>query len=274
MSQMTINTPSNAMLARLARKLRGFKIQPTGRITETGHELACVKVHHNGQSATLHVRLGTTDVDLVTMIYQAQCMYHLPRQVQPKIIFDCGANIGMTASYFAMTYPNAQIYCFEPLPDNLAILRENVEQFGDRVTILPYGVSDSVGSFTYNMSANPNSFGGGTFCKVGGDDERAVELPVRTVGDVMDELGIMQVDLFKLDTEGSEYAILQGTPSTIYRNAQALVGELHGVKDWDFCNLIDESHNIGINKAWDRHCYEFVAIRRDLHESNHPRIAA
>lgn len=264
MSQMTINMPSAPVLARLARKLRGFKIQPTGRSTMTGHELATVKVHHNGQTANLLVRLGTTDVDLVKMIFEARCMYHLPSQVKPGTIFDCGANIGMTAACFAMTYPKSQIYCFEPLPDNLEILTENIAQFGDRVRVMPFGLSDTVGSFTYNMSANPNSFGGGTFCKIGSDEDRAEQLPVRTVGDVMDELAIKQIDLFKLDTEGSEYAILKGTPPSTYRNAQAIVGELHGVNDWDFCNLIDASHHIGINKAWNRRCYEFVAIRRDL----------
>jgi FkbM family methyltransferase len=264
MSQMTITLPSDPVLAKLARKLRGFKIQPTGRTTVTGHELASVKVHHNGQTANLLVRMGTTDVDLVKMIFEARCMYQLPATVNPAMIFDCGANIGMTAACFAMSYPNAQIYCFEPLPENLELLSENLAQFGERIRIMPFGLSENVGSFTYNMSANPNSFGGGTFCKVGGDDERAVELPVRTVGDVMDELGIKKVDLFKLDTEGSEFAILKGTPAAVYRNAQALVGELHGVNDWDFCNLIDASHNIGINKAYNRRCYEFIAIRRDL----------
>jgi hypothetical protein len=80
--------------------------------------------------------------------------------------------------------------------------------------------------------------------------------------------------MLKLDTEGSEYAILQGADESVYRNAQALVGELHGVNDWDFCNMIDQSHNIGINKAWDRRCYEFVAIRRDLKNDKPMRIAA
>ncbi|MBL4701701.1 MAG: FkbM family methyltransferase [Phycisphaeraceae bacterium] len=264
MTEMTITLPTDPVMARLARKLRGFKITPTSRVTQTGHKLATVKVHHNGQSAQLVMRQGTTDMDLVRMIFNARCMYHLPKVVNPSIIFDCGANIGMTASYFAMTYPKATIYCFEPLPDNLELLHENIEQFGDRVKIMPFGLSQDVGSFTYNMSANPNSFGGGTFCKVGGDDDRALELSVRTVGDVIDELGIKQVDLFKLDTEGSEYAILKGTPPSIYRNAQALVGELHGVNDWDFCNLINDSHNIGIDKPYNRRCYEFVAIRKDL----------
>ena len=264
MSQITLTLPSDPILARLGRKLRGFKIQSTGRTTQTGHNLAKVKVHHNGQSATLVVREGTTDIDLVKMIYAARCMYHLPHAVNPDIIFDCGANIGMTASYFAMSYPKATIYCFEPLPDNLELLKENVAQFGNRIKVMPFGLSEQAGSFIYNMSANSQSFGGGTFCEIGGDHERAFELPVRTVGDVMNELGIDHVDLFKIDTEGSEYPILKGMPSEIYQKAQALVGELHGVHDWDFCNLINDSHNIGINKSYDRHCFEFVAIRKDL----------
>lgn len=264
MSQITLTLPSDPILARLGRKLRGFKIQSTGRTTQTGHHLASVKVHHNGQSAQLVVREETTDVDLVKMIFAARCMYHLPNTIKPAVIFDCGANIGMTAAYFAMTYPKATIYCFEPLPDNLKLLEENVAQFGDRIQIMPFGLSEEVGSFTYNMSANPQSFGGGTFCKIGGDDKRALELPVRTIGDVMKEFGIGHVDLFKIDTEGSEYSILKGMPSPIYQNAQALVGELHGVHDWDFCNLINDSHNIGINKPYDRSCFEFVAIRKNL----------
>ncbi|MFG0248313.1 MAG: FkbM family methyltransferase [Phycisphaeraceae bacterium JB051] len=225
-------------------------------------------------STQIHFRLGTTDVDLVKMIFHAKCMYQIPACVEPRVIFDCGANIGATAAYFAMQYPQAHIYCFEPLPENLELLDLNIRNFAHRVTVLPYGLSDKAGSFTYNMSTNPNSFGGGTFCKIGSDDQRAVELPVRTAGEVMNELGITQVDLFKLDTEGSEFAILQGTDSSIYHNAQAIVGELHGVHDWDFCNLIDESHYIGINKAWDRRCYEFVAIRRNLKKNAHMRLAA
>ncbi len=41
-------------------------------------------------------------------------------------IIDCGANIGITALYFAARYPNARIYSVEPDPSNFAILKQNV----------------------------------------------------------------------------------------------------------------------------------------------------
>ncbi len=265
MSQLTITVPSEPVLAKIARKLRGMKLQPLDRMTKTtGHKLIEAKVHYRGQTAHLLVRENTTDADLVRMVFYDQCMYQLPATVEPSIVFDCGANIGVTAAYFAMTYPNATVYCFEPLPENLELLQENVAAFGDRIQVLPFGLSKEVGSFTYNMSADPKSFGGGTFCNLGCDPERAKQLPVRTVGDVMDDLGIDHVDVFKLDTEGSELPILEGTPPAIYRNAQALVGELHGSRDWDFCKLIDPTHSIGMEKPYARRCFEFVAIRRDL----------
>lgn len=264
MLQAIMPLSSDQIVEKLARKIRGFRYQKTDYHTIDGRNLASVKVHHNGQSTMIHFRLDTTDEDLVKMVFDVKCMYHLPDQIQPSIIFDCGANIGITATFLAMQYPDAHIYCFEPLPQNLEILGLNIRDFDKRIHVMPFGLASEAGSFTYNMSANPNSFGGGTFCKISCSNEHAVQLPVRTVGDVMDELNIKQVDLFKLDTEGSEYAILQGMPVDVYRNAQALVGELHGVHDWDFCNLLDTSHKIGIDKAYHRHCYEFVAIRRDL----------
>ena len=59
------------------------------------------------------------------------------------------------------------------------------------------------------MSDNPRSFGGGTFCRIGHDPSRTLDLPVETVTHVLEEAGLDHVDIFKIDTEGSEMAILR-----------------------------------------------------------------
>ena len=50
--------------------------------------------------------------------------YFFPNQLNPKIIFDIGGNIGITAVYLASIFPDAKIYTFEPLPDNFEILKK------------------------------------------------------------------------------------------------------------------------------------------------------
>lgn len=43
-----------------------------------------------------------------------------------RVILDCGANIGITALYFAERYRNARIFCIEADPENFEVLKQNV----------------------------------------------------------------------------------------------------------------------------------------------------
>lgn len=233
--------------------------------TEMGvnHELCEMRVRTRNTHVDLWVRSGTTDLDLLGMILGSQGMYELPDAVEPKVIFDIGANIGIASVYFAMRYPKATIYSFEPLPDNQHLLQRNTEIFAN-IHIMPFGLSDKAGTFTYCMSNNANSYGGGTFCNVGHDPERSIELPVKTAAAVINDLGIDQVDILKIDTEGSEFAILQGIPENIVTTAQAYIGELHGIGDWQFCEKLSKTHQVGVDKRFNARCFPFLAVRKDL----------
>ena len=41
----------------------------------------------------------------------------VPDAVDPAVIVDVGANIGMASIYFADRFPSASIYAFEPMPE-------------------------------------------------------------------------------------------------------------------------------------------------------------
>jgi FkbM family methyltransferase len=208
-------------------------------------------------------RPNTIDADLVSMILCEDSEYRLPAQVRPDVIFDIGANIGVTALYFATLFPEAAIYCFEPLPENVAVLKRNAAANSDRIRVLPCGLSSESGTFDYFMSADARNFGGGGFDK-GGRDRKHLRLPVRAVGEVLAELGVDSVDLFKIDTEGSELPILGAIPEAMRKNAQAFIGELHGRGDWEFCQLLAPTHRLRVNKPLHSGCFPFLAMRRDL----------
>lgn len=227
------------------------------------HGMCEMRVRTMGTHVDLWVRTGTTDLDLLGMILGKESMYKLPESVEPKVIFDIGANIGIASVYFAMRYPKATIYSFEPLPENQLLLKRNTEIFSN-IHIMPFGLSDKAGTFTYCMSNNANSYGGGTFCNVGHDPERSIELPVKTAAAVIKDLGIDQVDVLKMDTEGSEFAILQGIPENIVTTAQAYIGELHGIGDWQFCEKLSKTHEVGVDKRFNARCFPFLAVRKDL----------
>lgn len=265
---MPINTLTTS-LRRLARAATGrdgvigvdvLGVDPT----QPQQMLLDVKVRCSGRVFDLTVREGTTDLELVDMLLGGDAMYRLPETIEPKVIFDVGANIGVAALYFAARYPEAQIFCFEPLPANVELLCRNTGRNTDRIRVFPRGLSDVAGTFTYHMSADTRSFGGGTFHRIGGDPARTLELPVGAVTDAIADAGVDQVDVFKIDTEGAEWPILRGIPEQIRRNTQAFVGELHSVDDWDFCNTLAPTHNLALDKRIDRTCHPFLAVRKDL----------
>ncbi|MAE66825.1 MAG: hypothetical protein CMJ18_21410 [Phycisphaeraceae bacterium] len=264
-----MNSSRSTRLRRGLDRLRNRTRISTVRVVEPGASARTspideLRVRFAGRTVRVRVRRDTTDIDLVRMILQDDGEYRLPPEVEPQIIFDVGANIGVTAIYFAAMYPDAEIWCFEPLSENVRLLEANARLAGDRVHVVPYGLSDVAGLFPYRMSDEVRSFAGGTFRDEGGDPSRRMMLPLGTVADAMAHAGVDRVDVFKIDTEGSEWPILRSIPEPVRRSAQAFIGELHGNEDWAFCELLARTHALGIEKRYQRRCYPFVAVRRDL----------
>lgn len=230
-----------------------------------GEGLSRWRLRLGGSTATMLCRDGTLDARIARQIVCRHSEYRLPDCVRPGVIFDVGANIGSASVYLALRYPEARVYAFEPLPENVALLRRNVACFGGRVTVLPFGLSDRDGEFAYFMSDDSANLGGGGFVSGPGNRPTSeVRLPLREVGAVMRELGVEWADVWKIDTEGSEHAILRAIPAAVLARAQAVIGELHGREDWAACELLSRLHRLGVDKKPSNRCFHFLALRPDL----------
>src|SRR5262245_54333406 len=74
------------------------------------------------------IRLRTTDGAVFHKVF-IENEYDLALAQDPSIIVDAGANVGMTAVYFALRYPNARIIAIEPESENFGILKSNAKRF-------------------------------------------------------------------------------------------------------------------------------------------------
>jgi FkbM family methyltransferase len=45
------------------------------------------------------------------------------------LIIDCGANVGLSAIWFAKSFPAAEVYAVEPSPESFAVLQRNVRGY-------------------------------------------------------------------------------------------------------------------------------------------------
>jgi FkbM family methyltransferase len=136
----------------------------------------------------------------------------LRRRTSGPVVLDCGANVGVFTR-FALQSGAAHVVAFEPSPDNLVCLQQNLEREikAGKVTIIEKGVWDSnaILSFSTSNKANP----GGHHINVDGMGD--TQIPVTAIDVVCEQLNLTRVDYVKLDVEGSEVRALKGAARVI-----------------------------------------------------------
>lgn len=137
--------------------------------------------------------------------------YHFKSSLSKPLIIDCGGNIGLTALYFKWLYPNARLTVFEPAPENIRLLKKNLERNGIKdVRVVEAAVSDKPGTIQFWVNkARP---GGSTSTREvyetksrNGGKYAEYDVPAVLLSDYIDK----EVDLLKIDIEGAEGQVIQ-----------------------------------------------------------------
>jgi FkbM family methyltransferase len=141
-----------------------------------------------------------------------------------NVFFDIGANIGYYSVLAAKENQAIRVFAFEPAIGPLHYLQKNIRLNNlDNVRIESIALSDREGSLTfyeqgnrkypylkYNLSGENNA---GT--KTDSSKYSSREVPSMTLDKYVEENNIQQIDLMKLDTEGTEYSILKHAAKTL-----------------------------------------------------------
>lgn len=212
----------------------------------------------------IQFRVGTSDTNL---IYNILCKrgrkgeYWLPDAVAPRVIFDIGANIGITTIYLATRFPQAKIFSFEPVPSNFALLQANVAAFPN-VVACPIALGAEDGEIEMFYSDDPQNEGGYSVYRQGIDAARTVRVEMKSPNSFMRERAITQVDMIKIDTEGSEYGILTAFDPAVLRAVKWITGELHGERDFEVLNLLAQWFDIAMKKSLKSRLFNFTACNK------------
>ena len=185
--------------------------------------------------------------------------YYLPPALRPKIVLDIGSNIGASIIYFHRQFPEAKIFGFEPHPDTFRILQENVSHLRG-VRIFNYGL----GATPQRIAVRADKVNFGAFNTRGRFKDRGypaapVECEVRRLDNVLNEIGIAQVDLIKIDCEGAEADVFSTLPDEILNHCQWIVGEFHDHTGFEVLARLAPHFHLDLKKTMFRSRFRFHA---------------
>lgn len=168
------------------------------------------------------------------------CIYHFTADNDQPRIMDCGSNIGMSILFFKNIYPGARIIGFEPDQNTFAKLEENIRLNNlQHVEVHNRAVSDHKGKLTFYT--NPDIIGSHVMSIL---DERTSGKKVEVEVDLLSQYITEEIDLLKLDIEGSETSVIRELSET---NKLRMIKEIiieyhHHFLDEDTDNLSEFLH--------------------------------
>jgi FkbM family methyltransferase len=172
------------------------------------------------------VRANTSDVACLEKVFVDE-EYRLPVDanpvfaIQPKLIVDAGANIGMATLYFAHAFPGARIVAVEPEAGNFAILEANCK--GLRNVTVKHAALWPTEAPLRLANADRGNWGFSVQEGVGGGSPIAAV----TVPQLLAESGLPRIDLLKLDIEGAERELFGESCEAWLPKVGTIVIELH-----------------------------------------------
>jgi len=119
-----------------------------------------------------------------------------------RFIVDAGANIGDETTRFRFFHPDATIVALEPEPENFRLLQRNT--LGNPKTIT---LNQGLWSRECRLAIHPGTSNESFKVSEVHDPDAAHDVVATSVGDLMRQFDVAEIDILKLDVEGAERQI-------------------------------------------------------------------
>ena len=170
---------------------------------------------------SIELRNNTTDICVFYQVFLARS-YDIYYGIEPKLIIDCGANIGLSAIYFKNRFPNAKIIAVEPEKSNFELLKKNTEKYTNI-----FCVQSGIWNKSANLIIKDDSVGNWGFLVEEVNYQSNDIIPAISINDIIDKYGINQIDILKIDIEGSEKELFEMNFENWLKITKVLIIELH-----------------------------------------------
>ena len=160
--------------------------------------------------------------------------------IQPGwTVLDVGGGIGEFGLFAAHAEPGTQVFAFEPFPESFALMRENA-RLNDVANVHLFEMAlgaESGASMLDLSSGEPLRFQ--SQAPADSATTRQIKVTASSLRDALTLIGVVDVDLIKIDCEGAEYDILFSADRTVLDRIHRIVMEFHdGVTVYAHTDLV------------------------------------
>lgn len=168
------------------------------------------------------LRKDSSDINTFIQIFIEQ-EYEIKIDIIPKVIVDCGANIGLFSILMKNKFPDVEIVCIEPDFENFSILKKNLQPY-KRINYKNCGL--------WHKETRLKIFDKYQFGKWGmvvEEDKEYGTINTITVENIFNEFQFDRIDILKIDIETSEKNVFSENFENWISKVKIIIIELH---DW------------------------------------------
>jgi FkbM family methyltransferase len=168
------------------------------------------------------MRTRSTDIHVFANIWLNK-EYKIDNFLDEKLtVIDIGAHGGYFTLYLSQLFPEAEIFCFEPIESNYQLLLENLK-INDRKNVRPFHLAVTDKAKTAKIFLSDDDAAHNLY----DESSKFEEIKTISLQEIMDKNKIESCGLLKLDCEGAEYEILNSFPLDYFNKIKRIILEYH-----------------------------------------------
>lgn len=206
-----------------------------------------IKVRIKGYPYPILLRNNTSDITVFYQIFLKKS-YSVSYKLDPRVIIDCGANIGLSSIFYKIKFPNAVIYAIEPEISNFNLMLKNT-QFSNDIICINGGVWNKQANLL--IEDNLTEKWGFKVSEVNYSNDNTIS--GLSLACLMKKYHIKVIDILKIDIEGSEKELFEFNFESWLSKTKVLVIELH------------DGHRKGASKSFFKalNNYDYTMIKKN-----------
>ena len=124
-----------------------------------------------------------------------------------SIIYSFGIGEDISFDKALIANHNCNVFGFDPTPKSINWVKS--QNISKKFSFFEFGVSNKSGSTDFYLPKNPDHVSGSSVSQSNINIKEKVIVKMKTIQDILNELGHKHIDVLKMDIEGGEYDVIE-----------------------------------------------------------------